>query len=112
MTRNKLVALAAAMACALPGAALAGSTNTDVIVNGDTGAVTRTIAVSIADLNLATNHGVRVADSRVVRAAKSVCGYVAGSIMPVDNDYRSCYGSAIDGARSDLDAMVQAQRAG
>jgi UrcA family protein len=112
MTGKMLVALAATLACALPTAALAGSTNTDVIVNGDTGAVTRTRAVTVADLNLASERGYRTADSRLVRAAKSVCGHVSGSIMPVTEDYRTCFGSAIDGARSDLDTLKQAQGAG
>lgn len=109
MTKTMWVAVAATMALALPGVANAGSNDMDVIVDGRSGTETRTIAVSVADLNLASNHGMRRADSRVIRAAKQVCGLVNGSILPVTEDYRTCYGSAIDGARSDLSAMAQRQ---
>lgn len=109
MTNKTLVALAATMAFALPGVASAGSNDMDVIVDGNTGAQTRSVAVSVADLNLASNSGMRRADSRLVRASKQVCGYVGGSILPVTEDYRTCYGAAIEGARSDLNNMAQRQ---
>ncbi|MCP1469952.1 UrcA family protein [Sphingobium sp. OAS761] len=107
MTKNALVALAATMAFALPGVASAGSNDMDVIVDGSTGAETRTIAVQLGDLNLATDKGLKRADYRLVRASKEVCGFVNGSILPVTDDYRACYGSAIEGARTDLDALAR-----
>lgn len=109
MTRKTLVALAATMAFALPTMASAGSNNLDVVVDGRTGAETRSIAVSLADLNLASANGMRRADYRLIRASKQVCGYVNGSILPVTNDYRVCYDGAIDGARSDLNELAQRQ---
>lgn len=110
MTKKTWVALAATMALALPGVASAGSNNgMDVIVDGHAGTETRTIAVSVADLNLASSGGMRRADSRLVRASKQVCGWVNGSVIPVTDDYRACYGSAIDGARSDLNSLAQRQ---
>ena len=109
MTRKTLVALAASLALALPGMASAGSNDMDVIVDGNTGAETRSIAVSVADLNLASSSGLRRADYRLVRASKQVCGFVNGSIIPVTEDYRNCYGAALDGARSDLNALAQRQ---
>ena len=87
-----LVALAATMALALPGVASAGNDNMDVIVDGRAGTETRSIAVSVADLNLASTAGLRRADYRVTRAAKQVCGFVNGSIIPVTQDYRNCFG--------------------
>lgn len=109
MNRKTLVALAATMALALPGVASAGSNDMDVIVDGRAGTETRSIAVSLADLNLASSNGLRRADYRVTRAAKQVCGFVNGSILPVTQDYRSCFGEALDGARSDLNAIAQRQ---
>lgn len=107
MTRKTLVALAAMMALALPGMASAGSNDMNVIVDGNTGAQTRSMSVSVADLNLASNSGMRRADYRLIRASKQVCGYVNGSVMPVTDDYRTCYGSALDGARADLNTLAQ-----
>ena len=107
MTRKTLVALAATMALALPGVASAGSTDMNVIVDGNTGAQTRSMSVSVADLNLASNSGMRRADYRLIRASKQVCGYVNGSVMPVTDDYRTCYGTALDGARADLSTLAQ-----
>jgi UrcA family protein len=109
MTKKNWVAMAAAMALALPGVASAGSNDMDVIVDGRAGTETRSLAVSVADLNLTSTNGMRRADSRVTRAAKQVCGYVNGSILPVTEDYRNCFGSAIDGARSDLSTLAQRQ---
>lgn len=107
MTRKTLVALAATMALALPGVASAGSDDMNVIVDGNTGAQTRSMSVSVADLNLASNSGMRRADYRLIRASKQVCGYVNGSVMPVTDDYRTCYGTALDGARADLSTLAQ-----
>nr|MBA4771032.1 UrcA family protein [Sphingobium sp.] len=107
MTKKTLAVLAASMALALPGLASAGSNDMEVIVDGNTGAQTRSIAVSVADLNLASDSGLRPADYRLVRASKQVCGYVSGSILPVTSDYRTCYGSAIEGARAELNTLAQ-----
>jgi UrcA family protein len=109
MTNKTLVALTAALALALPGAAMAGSNDMDVVVDGHAGTETRSLSVSVADLNLASSNGMRRADSRLIRASKQVCGYVNGSVLPVTEDYRTCYGSAIDGARSDLNTLAQRQ---
>lgn len=109
MNKKTLVAFAATLAFALPTMASAGSNDSDVIVDGRTGAMTRTIAVSVADLNLASNTGMRRADSRVTRAAKEVCGWMNGSILPTTDSYRTCFGEALDGARSDLNSLAQRQ---
>ncbi|MFZ2995733.1 UrcA family protein [Sphingobium sp.] len=109
MTRKTLAALAATIALALPGMASAGNNDMDVIVDGKMGTETRAIAVSLNDLNLASTHGLRRADSRVTRAAKQVCGFVNGSVLPATDDYRTCFGEAIDSARNDLNALAQRQ---
>src|SRR3546814_9669856 len=71
MARKTLVALTAAITLALPAAnAFAGINDMDVAVDGRTGMETRSIAVSMADLNLASTHGARMADSRITKAAK------------------------------------------
>jgi UrcA family protein len=107
MTRKMLVALAATMAVALPTAAAALSTNADVIVDGNTGTETRSVTVSLRDLNLADQRGYRMADYRITKAAKKVCGYMNGSIIPETRDYRTCFGDALDGARDDLNTLAQ-----
>jgi UrcA family protein len=113
MTRKTLATLAATIALTLPATtAFAGINQMDVIVDGRTGAETRSIAVSVADLNLTSTHGARMADSRITKAAKQVCGWMNGSILPATPEYRACFGSALDGARSDLDTLAQTQRQG
>lgn len=112
MSGKTLAALAATMLCALPTMASAGSNGFDVIVDGRTGAQTRSTAVSVADLNLQSDRGYRTADSRIIRAAKRVCGYVNGSALPETNDYRTCYGNALTGGRDDLNALAGAARQG
>ena len=106
MSMKTLAALAATMALALPGMASAGSTNNDVIVDGTSGTETRSMTVSLSDLNLASAGDVRRADYRLIRASKKVCGFVNGSVIPVTDDYRNCYGAAIDGARTDLSTLT------
>jgi len=113
MTRKTLVALAATITFAMPGAtAFAGINDMDVVVDGRTGAETRSIAVSVADLNLASNHGVRMADSRITRAAKQVCGWMNGSILPATPEYRACFGEALGDARNDLNTLIETRRQG
>lgn len=107
MTRKTLVALAATMAIALPGIATASSTDMNVIVDGNSGAQTRSVSVSVADLNLASDNGMRRADYRLIRASKQVCGFVSGSVIPISDDYRTCYGTALDSARADLTSLAQ-----
>jgi UrcA family protein len=112
MTGKKWAALAAAMTLALPAAAFAGSNDTDVIVDGALGTETRSITVSLGDLDLASRHGAQMADSRVTKAAKKVCGWMNGTIQQPTREFRTCYGDAIGGARSDLNRMIDAQRLG
>ena len=107
MTKKMLVAMAATLALSLPGIASAGNTDMNVIVDGNTGAQTRSVTVSLTDLNLAKQADLRRADYRLVRASKQVCGYVNGSVLPVTDDYRNCYGDAIDSARNDLNTLAQ-----
>lgn len=107
MKQRTFAALGVAMAMCVPGIAAAGSNDMDVIVDGTSGAQTRSIAVSVSDLDLASAHDMRRADSRLVRASKSVCGYVDGSIMPSTKGYRQCFGTAIEGARADLNTLAQ-----
>ena len=110
MTRKTLVAFAAAMTLALPAAALAFSNEMNVIVDGRAGTETRSVVVPVADLNLASAHGARLADSRITRAAKQVCGWLNGSIQQPTREFRACYGAALDGARSDLESLAQQHR--
>ena len=112
MTRKRLAALAATMAFALPASAMAGNTETNVIVDGHSGTETRSITVSVADLNLASAHGARLADNRITRAAKQVCGWMSGTVLQPTREYRTCFTAALDDARGDLGTLIQAQRQG
>lgn len=111
MTRKMLAALTATMVLALPAAASTGN-GMEVIVDGHTGAETRSMAVTVADLDLARTHDARLADSRITRAAKQVCGWVNGTALQPTREYRACFGSALSDARDDLSALIQAQRQG
>ena len=107
MTRMTLAALAAAMTLALPtSAAFASSNDMAVIVDGRAGTETRSITVPLADLNLDSSHGARMADSRITRAARKVCGGMNGSILPASPEYRACLGKALGGARADLNRLI------
>jgi UrcA family protein len=112
MTRKTLAALAAAMTLALPTSGFAFSNDMNVIVDGRTGTETRSLTVSVSDLNLARAHDARLADSRINRAAKQVCGWLNGSIQQPTRELRACYGAALDDARSDLNTLIQAQHQG
>lgn len=112
MTRKTLAAMAAAMTFALPASALAGSDDMNVIVDGRAGTETRSVTVSVADLNLASHHGARLADSRITRAAKQVCGWMSGSIQQPTREYRACFSDALDSARDDLGNLIQGQHQG
>ena len=112
MIRKRFAALSAVVMCALPTSAFAGGNGMDVIVDGRTGTETRSVTVSLADLDLASNQDARRADSRINRAAKEVCGWMSGSIQQPTREYRACYGDALDGARADLGSLIQARRQG
>ena len=112
MTGKMLAALAATMTLALPVAASAGSNAMTVIVDGHAGTETRSVAVSVADLNLGSSHGLQLADSRITRAAKQACGWLDGSIQQPTREYRACLGTALGDARTDLGNLVQARRQG
>ncbi|WP_340267583.1 UrcA family protein [Sphingobium mellinum] len=112
MTGKMLAALAATMTLALPVAASTGSNAMDVVVDGRAGTETRSVTVSLADLNLTSTHGARLADSRITRAAKQVCGWLDGSIQQPTREYRACFGDALGDARTDLSHLVQARRQG
>lgn len=109
MTMKRLAALAATMTLALPGAALASGT---LVVDARAGTETRSIAVSVTDLNLASVHGSRLANSRIDRAAKQACGWLQGSIQQPTREFRDCYGRALESARGRLDGLAQGQHQG
>ena len=110
MSRKTLAALsAAAMLCALPATALAAGKGMDVVIDGRNGTETRSMTVSLADLDLASRHDARLADSRIDRAAKQVCGWMSGSIQQPTREYRACYGNALGGGRAGLNSLIQGQ---
>ncbi|EQB08569.1 hypothetical protein L288_07675 [Sphingobium quisquiliarum P25] len=111
MTKKTLAALAAAMTFALPASALAGD-GMDVIVDGRTGTETRSVIVSLADLDLGSSRDARRADSRINRAAKQVCGWMSGTILQPSREYRACFDDALSGARADLASLAQGQHQG
>jgi UrcA family protein len=109
MTMKTLATLAATMTLALPVSALASST---LVVDARAGTETRSIMVSVADLNLANAHGARLANSRIDRAAKQACGWLSGSIQQPTREFRDCYSSALESARGSLDGLAQGQHQG
>ena len=106
MTMKTLAALAATMTLALPVSALASDA---MVVDARTGTETRSIMVSVADLNLASVHGARLANTRIDRAAKQACGWLNGSIQQPTREFRACYTNALESAR---DSLAQEQRQG
>jgi UrcA family protein len=110
MNRKMLVALAATAALALPTGALALDKNDDVIVDGTSGAETRTVAIKLRDLDLASAQGQQVANARIDDAARTLCTWKTGSVLPDTADYRSCYNDAMDSAQRDMESFARAQR--
>lgn len=99
--------VASAAALLLPMAAAAQGNDTDLTITGDRDM--RSETVSISDLNLRSDRAVRVADSRLRRAAANVCDYSGGDMMR--RDYRDCYQDAFSRARVDLNSVIAEVRA-
>lgn len=109
MLRKALIAAGAA-ALSLPMVAQA-TEEPDLVITAP-GEQTRSIAVLLADLDLNSDHAVRVADGRIQRAARSVCDYDMASVLTNTRGYRDCYRDAFGRARVDLNQMIYQERAG
>lgn len=112
MTGKIWAAYAAAFACALPSPGFALNNQPDVVVQGDRGADTYRVVVSMRGLDLAADRGVRFADARISKASKVVCGWVHGTVLPETRDYRTCVDGALEGARADLGKLIAARSQG
>jgi UrcA family protein len=116
MQRNCLIAGAALLllpvATMAHGAHVAPPVNeNELIVTGDFGQEVRTMRVSVADLDLRTDHAVQRAGYRIRYAAKIVCDKDGTRELYQLGDYRQCYTGAYDGAHDQLSARVAVVRA-
>ncbi len=109
MTRKTLAAFAATLALALPMAANAADSGDDVVVNRATGEETRKIAVSLNDLNLSSVEGRRTADKRVASAARRVCSWATGTVLP-QAKFQACFTAAIKEGRDQMIQTAEAQQ--
>lgn len=106
MTRKTLAALAASFAFVLP---MAANANDDIVVNRATGEETRKIAVSLNDLNLGSAEGRRAADKRVERAARVVCAWATGTVLP-EAAFQSCFTAAVKEGRDQMIRTAEVQQ--
>jgi UrcA family protein len=109
MTRKALIAASAA-ALLFPIAAVANDSVSDVVVTGDPSVETRSVVVSVADLDLRSDRAVRTADSRVRRAANKLCAGMSGSSLVANQ--ASCVSDAFADARVQLNSRIADARAG
>ena len=75
-------------------------------------AVSNSVRVSYADLNLASAPGERTLERRIGLAAKFVCELEDSRELALASATNACRSDAIDGARSQLEAAVAAARRG
>ncbi|WP_336962094.1 UrcA family protein [Sphingobium aquiterrae] len=85
--------------------------NDDMVVTGQSGRETRTMRVSLADLDLRQDRAVTRAGYRIRYASKTVCRADDVRDLYQLGDYRLCYDGAYSGAQRDLSARVAAMRA-
>jgi UrcA family protein len=109
MTRKTLATLAATLALALPMAASAADDGDIVVLNQATGEQTRKIAVALNDLNLSTTEGRKTADQRVNRAARMVCAWATGTVLP-EEKFRACFTAAVKEGRDQMIRTAEVQR--
>lgn len=102
---------AALVALLLPMAATARSVGNDMLVTGEYRGETRSMTVTLADLNLRHDRAVDRAESRIRYALKQVCDINSARELYEKRDYKACYDPAMDSARSDLDKRVAIARA-
>lgn len=67
---------------------------------------TRSVAVSVADLNLASGEGRARAEQRIARAAKAVCGGGPERSLAAAADYERCRNQALSSATAVLRGMT------
>ncbi|MDF0542623.1 UrcA family protein [Sphingobium sp. H39-3-25] len=116
---HKTLMITGAALLLLPVSTMASSANwagqlddSEMVVTGQSGQATRSMRVSLADLDLRQDRGVTRAGHRIRYAAKTVCGADNTRDLYLLADYRRCYDGAYSGAQRDLSALVSAARAG
>ena len=88
--------------------ALAGD---DILVNfADNGAVTRTVTVPIADIQLGTASGRAQLDTRIMMAARTACGHESAFGLAQPRDYDRCYAATKSAARAKAASIQTAMR--
>jgi UrcA family protein len=75
-------------------------------------AETRSVRVSYADLNLASNPGQRILERRIASAAVTVCEIEDSRELALSTATNSCRTDAVDTARPAFEAAVAAARHG
>jgi UrcA family protein len=115
---HKTLMIAGAALLFLPMSTMANSAgwagkldDSDMVVTGQSGQETRSMRVSLADLDLRQDRGVTRAGYRIRYAAKTVCGADNTRDLYQLGDYRRCYDGAYSGAQRDLSTLVSAARA-
>ena len=110
---NKTLMAAGALALFLPMSVQAQTTAQDLTVTGKAGEPElQSRMVRLGDLDLRQDKDVRVADSRIRRAAANVCGVgrMNGSVIAPQES--GCYNDAFSRARVDLNSVIADRREG
>lgn len=116
MTRNahipqvlRLALLGCALGLAVPAAA---SEDLNVSASPGAGTITRHATVSYADLNLASDRGVRRLEHRIARAAAEVCDYIPMWGLRETPDYQRCHSAAVSSAKAKVQELTADARRG
>jgi UrcA family protein len=66
----------------------------------------KSISVSAADLNLASEEGRAVLQRRIKRAAEASCGHEPSPSLRLQRTYKDCVKVALDGAEQQVAALI------
>lgn len=66
----------------------------------------KSISVSYADLNLATDVGRATLERRIKNAAKASCGFEPSATVRLQRDYKDCVKTALSGAEQRVASII------
>jgi UrcA family protein len=82
------------------------------LANSDNGRIYKSVTISYADLNLASEEGADRLESRIRSAARKVCGPPENRSVRAMSDYRQCYKTAFNGGKKAMVTLVAQAESG